>query len=59
MGERPPTGGGCRGRMVVVSGSTRRRRTMTASSREDAAVAIEGDGVELRMLEVGGGMTGA
>lgn len=32
---------------------------MTASSREDAAVAIEGDGVELRVLEVGGGMTGA
>jgi hypothetical protein len=32
---------------------------MTAISREDAPVAIEGDGVELRMREVGGGMTAA
>jgi hypothetical protein len=32
---------------------------MTAISREDAPVAVEGDGVELRKQEVGGGMTTA
>ncbi|GAA2353412.1 cupin domain-containing protein [Nonomuraea africana] len=30
---------------------------MTATTRMDVPVAIEGDGVELRMQEVGGGMT--
>ena len=32
---------------------------MTATTRNDTPVAIEGDGVELRMREVGGGMTAA
>jgi hypothetical protein len=32
---------------------------MKAISREDAPVAIEGDGVELRMKELSGGMTAA
>ena len=32
---------------------------MKAISRADAPVAIEGDGVELRMEEIGGGMTTA
>jgi hypothetical protein len=32
---------------------------MRAVSREDAPVAIEGDGVELRTYELGGGMTTA
>jgi hypothetical protein len=32
---------------------------MTAFSREDVPVAIEGDGVELRMREIGGDMTTA
>jgi hypothetical protein len=32
---------------------------MNATSRADAPVAIEGDGVELRMRELGGGMTTA
>ena len=32
---------------------------MTGISREDAPVAIEGDGVELRMREIGGDMTAA
>lgn len=32
---------------------------MRAISRADAPVAIEGDGVELRMFELGGGMTTA
>ena len=32
---------------------------MNAVSREDAPVAIEGDGVELRTHELGGGMTAA
>ncbi len=32
---------------------------MTAVTRDQAPVAIEGDGVELRMKEIGGGMTTA
>ena len=32
---------------------------MKAVTREDAQTAIEGDGVELRMKEIGGGMTTA
>lgn len=30
---------------------------MTATTRQDTPVAIEGDGVELRMQEIGGGLT--
>jgi pimeloyl-ACP methyl ester carboxylesterase len=44
----------------AIRGTSRSNgRTMNAISRADAPVAIEGDGVELRMQELGGGMSTA
>jgi hypothetical protein len=45
--------------MLMPMIASQERRTMKAISRDQAPVAIESDGVELRMQEIGGGMTTA